>query len=154
MPSNAVLDRITWIRPNPPSATENNDRSAIGALRPCLWSYFLRLHTLTRSSAPGFSAPSTPMPAFLTARGSGEYVLAILLVAVVAVTEEIISRGYLILRVTTVTGSSALAIALSSVIFSLGHGYEGTAGVVTVGVIGLTFALVYVWAENLAAPIL
>jgi len=86
--------------------------------------------------------------------GSGEYVLAILLVAVVAVTEEIISRGYLILRVTTVTGSSALAIALSSVIFSLGHGYEGTAGVVTVGVIGLTFALVYVWAENLAAPIL
>lgn len=103
--------------------------------------------------AAGMSSPSTPTPAFLTARGSAEYALAILLVAVVAVAEEVIFRGYLILRLTEVTGSSAAAIVLSTVIFSLGHGYEGTAGVITVGFMGLAFALVYVWTGSLAAPI-
>ncbi len=102
--------------------------------------------------AAGFSAPSTPTPKFLTAQGPAEYALALLLVAVVAVAEEIIFRGYLILRLTTVTGSSTVAIALSSIIFSLGHGYEGTAGVVTVGFMGLAFALVYVWTGSLVAP--
>lgn len=29
--------------------------------------------------------------------------------------------------------------------FALGHGYEGSAGVVTVGVMGMVFALVYLW---------
>jgi membrane protease YdiL (CAAX protease family) len=103
--------------------------------------------------AAGFSTRSAPTPAFLTARGSAEFVLAILLVGVVALTEEIIFRGYLILRLKTVTGSSVLAVALSSVIFCLGHGYEGTAGVVTVGFTGLAYALVYVWTESLTAPI-
>ena len=31
----------------------------------------------------------------------------------------------------------------------LGHGYEGTASVVTVGFIGLAFALVYQWRGSL-----
>jgi membrane protease YdiL (CAAX protease family) len=41
----------------------------------------------------------------------------------------------------------------SAVIFSLGHGYEGTAGVVTVGVMGLAFALAYLWRKSLVMPI-
>jgi membrane protease YdiL (CAAX protease family) len=41
---------------------------------------------------------------------------------------------------------------LFAVVFSLGHGYEGTAGVVTVGFIGLAFALVYQWRGSLVAP--
>lgn len=104
--------------------------------------------------AVGFSAPSTPVPKFLTARGPAEFLLAFVLVLVVAVAEEIIFRGYLILRLTAVTGSTAAAVILSSVIFSLGHGYEGTAGVVTVGFLGLAFALAYIWTRSLVAPIL
>jgi membrane protease YdiL (CAAX protease family) len=38
------------------------------------------------------------------------------------------------------------------VIFSLGHGYEGSAGVITVGFMGLVFALVYLWRGSLVAP--
>jgi membrane protease YdiL (CAAX protease family) len=45
-------------------------------------------------------------------------------------------------------------VVLSSVIFSLGHGYEGSAGVVTVGFMGLAFAIVYVWRRSLVAPII
>lgn len=101
----------------------------------------------------GLSKPPAPQPQFLTATGSKELVLAAVLVTVVAVCEEIIFRGYLIDRLATVTRSTAAAVLLSSLIFSLGHGYEGTAGMATVGVMGLIFALVYLWRGNLAAPI-
>jgi uncharacterized protein len=101
----------------------------------------------------GLSKPATPLPSFLSAKGSSEVVLAGILVLVVAISEEVIFRGYLILRLSTLTRSTAAAALLSSVIFSLGHGYEGTAGVVSVGVMGFVFALVYLWRKSLAAPI-
>ena len=100
----------------------------------------------------GLSVPSTPLPSFLTATGAAESLLASLLVIVVAVAEETIFRGYLILRLKAVTASPAVAVVLSAAIFSLGHGYEGSAGVVTVGVMGLVFALVYLWRQSLVAP--
>ncbi len=43
---------------------------------------------------------------------------------------------------------------LSAFIYSLGHGYEGSSGVVTVGALGLVFALVYLWRGSLMAPII
>jgi membrane protease YdiL (CAAX protease family) len=107
----------------------------------------------TTLQAAGFSAPATPQPSFLTAIGPAEFVLAFILVLVVALAEETIFRGYLILRFKNITTSPALAIVLSAVIFALGHGYEGTSGVITVGVMGLIFALVYVWRRSLVAPI-
>ncbi len=68
--------------------------------------------------------------------------------------EETIFRGYLILRFREVTSNTAAAVLLSSVLFSLGHGYEGSAGVITVGVMGLVFALVYLWRRSLVAPMM
>jgi membrane protease YdiL (CAAX protease family) len=99
--------------------------------------------------AAGFSVPSTPLPAYLTARDIPQIVLAVFLVAVVAVAEETIFRGYLILRFKTLSAGSAAAVVLSAFIFSLGHGYEGSAGVVTVGVIGLFFGIIYLWRRSL-----
>jgi membrane protease YdiL (CAAX protease family) len=37
-------------------------------------------------------------------------------------------------------------------IFAVGHGYEGSAGVATVGVMGVLFAVVYLWRGSLVAP--
>ncbi len=102
--------------------------------------------------AGGLSTPSTPLPSFLAAKGPAESLLASLLVMVVAVAEETIFRGYLILRLQAVMASPAAAVVLSAAIFSLGHGYEGSAGVVTVGVMGLAFALIYLWRRSLVAP--
>jgi uncharacterized protein len=45
-----------------------------------------------------------------------------------------------------------MAAFISAVIFSLGHGYEGTSGVITVGTMGLTFAVIYLWRQSLVAP--
>ncbi len=100
----------------------------------------------------GFSAPSTPLPATQATGGVGEIVLGVILVVVVAVAEETIFRGYLILRLRSITTSAFWAVILSSFIFSLGHGYEGSSGVVTVGVMGLIFAVLYLWRRSLAAP--
>jgi membrane protease YdiL (CAAX protease family) len=102
--------------------------------------------------AGGFSAPSTPLPALTPARDMTDLVLAVVLVVIVAVAEETIFRGYLILRLKAISASPAAAVVLSAVIFSLGHGYEGSAGVVTVGVMGAVFALVYLWRKSLVAP--
>lgn len=101
----------------------------------------------------GFSSPATPQPSLIPTIGLAEFALASVLVVVVALTEETIFRGYLILRFRNVIANPAIAVVLSTVIFSLGHGYEGTAGVITVGVMGLIFALVYVWRRSLVAPI-
>lgn len=103
--------------------------------------------------AAGFAVPATPLPRALTAGSPAEFLLAGVLVVVVAIAEEIIFRGYLILRLQAVTRSGVAAVILSSIIFSLGHGYEGTAGVMTVGFMGLFFALVYLSRRSLVAPI-
>jgi membrane protease YdiL (CAAX protease family) len=100
----------------------------------------------------GFSAPSKPLPNFLTATDIGGLVLALVLVIVVAIAEETIFRGYLILRFKVVFANPSGALFLSAFVFSLGHGYEGSAGVVTVGFMGLIFGLVYLWRQSLVAP--
>jgi membrane protease YdiL (CAAX protease family) len=102
--------------------------------------------------AAGFSAPATPRPGFLEATDPADYLLAVVLVLVVAVAEETIFRGYLIRRFSAVMASPAWAVVLSSALFAIGHGYEGTSGLVTVGFMGLVFALIYLWRGSLVAP--
>lgn len=101
----------------------------------------------------GLHTPATPLPALDASGGMWQSLLGIVLVVVVAVTEETIFRGYLMLRFEAVTSSPAAAVILSAAVFALGHGYEGSAGVVTVGVMGAVFALVYLWRGSLVAPI-
>ncbi len=105
-------------------------------------------------TALGLSQPSEPGPSYFHVGGHWELALAVVLVVVVAVSEEMIFRGYLIRRLRTATGNTAAAVLLSAVVFALGHGYEGSLGVVTVGVMGLIFSLVYLWRQSLVVPII
>jgi uncharacterized protein len=100
----------------------------------------------------GLSAPQTPAPELVPVPDVGQLLLAVVLVVVVAVSEEIIFRGYLLLRFSHLLRARWGAVVLSAVIFSIGHGYEGGVGVVTVGVVGLVLALVYRWRQSLVAP--
>lgn len=101
----------------------------------------------------GLTVPATPLPSFLKAQDHAQALLAVLLVTVVAVAEETLFRGYLLLRFRTILGSTTAAVLLSSGIFAIGHGYEGSAGLLTVGVLGASFALLYLWRGSLAAPV-
>jgi uncharacterized protein len=96
----------------------------------------------------------TGSPAFLTVHGPAQIVLGIILVTIVALAEETIFRGYLLLRFQGAHLRPLAAALLSSLIFSLGHGYEGTAGVITVGYMGLVFALLLLWRGSLVAPVI
>jgi membrane protease YdiL (CAAX protease family) len=100
----------------------------------------------------GFTVPSTPTPSLQPRMDVVHLILAVVLVVVVAIAEETIFRGYMILRFRALTGGAGWAVLLSAVVFSLGHGYEGTAGVVTVGAMGLAFALAYMWRKSLVMP--
>jgi uncharacterized protein len=124
----------------------------IGAV--CFLPVFLGAALLDRVLlSVGLSPPATPLPSFLNDKGPAEAVLAVVLVTVVALAEETIFRGYLLLRFQSILQSAMVSVLLSSVIFALGHGYEGTAGLVTVGVMGAAFAVVYLWRGSLLAPI-
>jgi membrane protease YdiL (CAAX protease family) len=101
--------------------------------------------------AMGLSVPSSPA-SFLVPHGTADFVLAGVLVMIVAVAEETIFRGYLIRRLTGIGSGVVAAVLLSAFVFSLGHGYEGSAGLATVGVMGVGFALVYLWRRSLVAP--
>ena len=101
----------------------------------------------------GLTSPNESLPSFLAAQGSYEMILAIILVTIVAIGEETIYRGYLILRFKFLLRNIPAAALISSGIFALGHGYEGTAGIATVAVMGLAFAGIYIWRRHLGAPI-
>ena len=101
----------------------------------------------------GLFAPAGP-PSFLSVHGSAETALGVLLVIIVALAEETIFRGYLLLRFQGTHMRPLVAAVLSAIIFSLGHGYEGTAGVITVGYMGLVFALLLLWRGSLVAPVI
>lgn len=103
--------------------------------------------------ALGLSGPQASAPGTTPSGTAWQVLIAVVLVFVVAVSEETIFRGYLILRFTRALRSRSWAVILSSVAFAIGHGYEGNAAVVTVGLTGLVLALVYVWRGKLIAPV-
>jgi membrane protease YdiL (CAAX protease family) len=73
--------------------------------------------------------------------------------------EEMIFRGYLLNRLIDFAGASRHAtvfgILCSSTIFGLAHSYQGPTGMISSGITGLLFDLLYVWSNrNLWTPIL
>ena len=101
----------------------------------------------------GLSLPQSTLRSVLAVRSWSQVPLAVLLVAVVAVTEETIFRGYLLLRLKNVSGNMPFAVVVSTVVFAMGHGYEGQAGIATIGLLGLFFTLMYVGTNSLVAPV-
>jgi membrane protease YdiL (CAAX protease family) len=101
----------------------------------------------------GLTVPKGPVSSLFSPKSAPQYVLATVLVVVVAIAEETIFRGYLLLRLRQIVGSSTVPVLLSAAIFSLGHGYEGTAGVATIAAMGIMLAVIYLWRKSLIAPI-
>jgi membrane protease YdiL (CAAX protease family) len=101
----------------------------------------------------GLSKPAATTPQFLTIHGKWQMGLAVVLVLIVAFSEEVLFRGYLLLRFGELQKRRAVAIILSSALFSLGHGYEGTAGIATVLGLSVLLCAIRLWRDNLTAPI-
>ncbi len=93
--------------------------------------------------------------------GNTHFLLLSLAVAWVlaAFGEEFVYRGYLMNRIATSAGGGRAAWVLTlvgtSVVFGLGHLYQGTAGVLTTGLSGLVFGILYLTNDrSLWVPIL
>ncbi len=93
------------------------------------------------------------VPVSLMPAGIWEIVLGGVLVLVVAFAEEIIFRGYLLARFQEVTDSTWISVFLSTILFALGHAYEGAAGIMAVSYIGLVFSVLFLWKRSLAMVI-
>jgi len=106
----------------------------------------------TAFQSMGLTAPTGTIKSLMASGGIWESILGLVLVIIVAFSEETIFRGYLIRRFMSISSSPVFAVLLSSFIFSLGHRYEGTAGVATVFIMGTIFAIVYLWRKSLVAP--
>lgn len=101
----------------------------------------------------GLPFPKGHIPSFFEPEGIIQQIAATIMIVVVAFSEETIFRGYLMLRFKSITNSRAATVILSSVIFSIGHGYEGIGGVIIVGIMGALFSIIYLWRKSLVAPI-
>ena len=70
--------------------------------------------------------------------------------SVSAGSEEIVYRGFLLWYLAAFT-NLVMAGAVSTVLFAVGHSYQGTTGVVRTGMVGVVFLIVY-WISNSLWP--
>jgi membrane protease YdiL (CAAX protease family) len=72
--------------------------------------------------------------------------------AIAATFEELAFRAFLMPRVRAMTGSWAVAIGLVSVVFGLGHVYEGLLAVVQTAILGIYFSAMFLLRRRLLGP--
>jgi len=84
----------------------------------------------------------------ITPRTERELLLFILVAITAGVWEELLYRGFFIWFLLPVTGAIG-AVAISSLIFGIGHIYQGRYGVLNTGLVGLVFAILFVFTQSL-----
>jgi membrane protease YdiL (CAAX protease family) len=77
------------------------------------------------------------------ARSDTEYAMMVLMYAAVGYSEELVTRAYLITRLTVLLHSPHRAVVASALIFASMHIYQSVPGVLNSLVIGITFGVVF-----------
>lgn len=85
-------------------------------------------------------APTPEALAFIPVTPAETAVFGLVLAPIASAGEEIVYRGFLMGQFWAFTGDGWIAAALSSVVFGLVHGYQGTWGIFRTGLIGMVFA--------------
>jgi len=81
---------------------------------------------------------------YLLPRSTAEKVFWIILSVCAGITEEICFRGYVISRMSKLTGTVWPGVILGSISFGLGHLYQGMAGVALISLYGIMFCLLFI----------
>lgn len=83
------------------------------------------------------------------------YWYRVVVIARGSISEEVVFRGYLIERISELTGSRISAAAVSVVAFSLAHlGYWGWVPLIFVTLAGIVAAIQYLWLRDLTGNII
>lgn len=96
----------------------------------------------------------SPLVAYLLPRTPRERAGWIGVSLTAGICEELVFRGFLIPALLAVSGSTALAVGLSSTVFGLLHAYQGVVGVVRTGLLGLLLALPFLLTGSILPSIL
>lgn len=84
-----------------------------------------------------------------------EKIVWVILCIIVAVSEELIFRGYIITRVAQLTGGRIwIGVLVATLSFASGHLYEGLGGFALIFIYGLMFAGLFLYARSLYACII
>jgi membrane protease YdiL (CAAX protease family) len=78
-----------------------------------------------------------------------DYLLMIVKHAANGISEELVTRAYLISRLQQVLGSTTAAVVISAVFFASYHLYQGLSGLVFVMMFGLAYGLLFVMIRRL-----
>jgi len=144
---------------------------AVGLKRPASWRRSLlpgiavggvcQLFSLLLPLLVSLTGKPLDLSRFAPLRGN-VFLLILMLARVWTLTvfwEELTNRGYLMNRVAELMGGSGMAWAVSlvvvSVLFGVGHVYQGASGAVAAALGGLVYGSLYLWTgRNLWAPII
>jgi membrane protease YdiL (CAAX protease family) len=100
---------------------------------------------------------ATPEDLFATVRRARKFVpvgsVEIAVFAVVSVTagicEEILYRGWLVSFLGAASGSIWIGMVAAAVLFGFGHAYQGRAGIIGTGILGILFGAMFVLVRSL-----
>jgi hypothetical protein len=86
---------------------------------------------------------------FLAPQSSLQVVLWICLSATAGFCEEVLFRGYFQKQFTRLLGNKWTALVVVSILFGLGHGYEGAKRMVLIALLGLSFGIMSLLRKSL-----
>lgn len=106
---------------------------------------YIVLVPLALALKPGYSEGITR----LVPHGRLELLLYLLVAASAGFIEEIIFRGYLQRQLSAIFDSTFLGLVFQSVIFGVGHGYQGAKRMLILGVFGFLLGALAIWRRSL-----
>jgi membrane protease YdiL (CAAX protease family) len=123
------------------------------ALVPVVFLVVAVLLTTLRAVAPGLhSVPENPLEA-LARQGPFSSLLFGVVVIVGGGLREELQRAFMLQRFERHLGGCTVGVIVLSIAFGLGHFEQGWDAVVTTGVIGVMWALLYRWRRSSIAPV-
>lgn len=125
------------------------DLAGFGAIALVVLILFVQLFRLKSLTPEGLARTTKTLESMKVTPSTRDELGVFMLVAITAgIWEELLYRGFLIWFLVPLAGAGG-AVVLSSLVFGIGHVYQGPAGVVRTGFIGLGFAILYVLSGTL-----
>lgn len=106
---------------------------------------------LLMAAARALRVRESPLMEHLLPRSTGEKIAFVGLSFSAGIGEELVFRAFLIPAITAASGSTVLAIALSSGVFGMVHSYQLAGGVIRATLLGVLLALPF-WATGSIVP--
>lgn len=123
-----------------------------GATLPTALLITLALFLLSTAMTAIIDVTGISDPVRETAQNLGEFRFgSVLFLLSVAAVEELFFRGYLLSQLQHLSGSFRTSLVIAALLFAVGHGYQGVAGLLFSFSVALFLGILWKWKPNLTA---